>query len=274
MFGPNQIPYYSHREPKFEKLFRETIDLFKLKFNTNGIVLLITGSGTVANECVISSSKNKCTIGTLGGFSDRLHDTAIHYIDSKEDGNFLKCGVRYETGISKLYDCTNLHFVDCVSSFPYYTPQGKIWSTVSSKQLGSLTGLSIVCIDDEYTLNSLFKQEEPTYFSLRRYFEKSKINQTPNTPSISCIENFNNILKNITQEKVINKIDSNYGILKEHFNKLSIPIIGKPPVLTVNREFIKPHLIKKYNLYKSGQNIQFFCWTGNEKDYIKFTQEV
>lgn len=274
MFGPNQIPNFSHREIKFEKLYRETVDLFKLKFNVDGIVLLITGSGTVANECVISSSRNKCTIATLGGFSDRLHDTAVHYVSTKEDGPFTKIGVRYETGISKLYDCSYLDFVDCVSSFPYYTPQGKVWSTVSSKQLGSITGLSILYIQDLDTLHFLFKDEEPTYFSISKYYNKSLINQTPNTPSISCIENLNNILKNISIEKIVNKIDTNYGILNEHFSSLGIPVIGRPPVFTVNKSYIPEHIIKKYNLYKSGNNIQFFCWTGNEKEYTKFIKEL
>jgi len=273
MFGPNQIPYYTHREPKFEKLYRETIDLFKKEFNVEGIVLLITGSGTVANECVISSSKNRCTIATLGGFSDRLHYTALHYGPSKEKGEFLRCGVRYETGISKLYDCTTVDFVDCVSSFPYYTPQGKVWSTVSSKQLGSITGLSILCIQDEETLNTLFKDEEPTYFSIKKYYNKMLGCQTPNTPSITCIENFNNTLKSTTFKRIINKIDSNYAVLKEHFEKLNIPIIGKPPVLTVKKEYITPHLINNYNLYQSGDNVQFFCWTGNEREYVRFTKE-
>ena len=278
MFGPSALPIeYSHRCESFHILYRNTVNLFKQKFNLpeETIVLLVTGSGTVANEIVMYSMKNYPDVVTEGGFSSRLKDNTFHHLVGPiPDEETSTVGVQYETGISKFYDNLDVDFADCVSAFPYHDPVGKVWTTVSFKQLGSVTGLSLIVIKNEATMKELFRETEPTYLSLMKYYDASLKNETPNTPAVSAIEHFYDILKDFDLDKHRKTIDTRYGIIKDLLAVKGIETKGTEPVLTIVTTPEVRERLKKFNLYGNSGDLQIFTWTGTDEQYENFYKEL
>ena len=275
MFGPNCVPSFSHRDRDFGYLYQSTIDLFKKKFGMNNeIVLLISGSGTLANEIVISSAKLPFKLQTEGLFSQRLQDTQAVY--SNVNDSIHGMGVLYETSSSKLNssavsECT---FMDCISAFPYYAlPKIEVCTTVSSKQLGAITGLSMIILRDENSL-SLFKDEEHSYLSLKKYYNKGLTGFTPNTPAMTSIQSLHNVLVEFDLYSYTEKI------LKRRLNVITaltrkgIPHFGSGPVITIPRNVLDEETVLKYNLYTNSGDIQLFLWSGSDAQYKLFLNNL
>lgn len=274
MFGPNVVPGYSHRDKDFGYLFNSTIELFKKKFNLNReIVLLVSGSGTLANEIVLYSSKTPFLLTTKGLFSKRLADTQYHHKQNSVD-SIRTMAVHYETSQSKLNDCSGIDFVDCISSFPYYDPpECEVWTTVTSKQIGAITGLSIVVVKEQSSL-SMFNEEEHSYLSLKKYYNKALTGYTPNTPSMHSISSLHNTLLSFDLKQFREMIDSRYHRVTSKLKDRGIPFTGQAPVITIPYHALTSDMIVKYNLYTNSGDIQLFLWSGLESQYNAFLGDL
>lgn len=275
MFGPNNIPEFHHRSLDFRSLYKNTVETFKKKFDLeqDNIVLFITGSGTLANEIVISSLLQNIDVITTGTFSERLVATSKHH--KKNNKNTIRSGVMYETSVSKLNCTKDLEFVDCVSSFPYYKPpkNAVVWTTVSSKQLISATGLSIIVLKNKSVLD-LFKKSEHTYLSLYNYYEYGEKLQTPNTTAISALQDLNYNLHEIDFYKRTDIINRRYEKLYNLFDSLGIGVIGERPVISIPKNIIPNNIITKYGVYTNGINDQIFTWSGKDEMYDEFIKDM
>ena len=158
MFGPNThtdykgVVDYSHRDNSFSDLYAALQIIFKNKFNLHDYdVLFIPGSGTVGIESIFwSLNKDINVIGCKGSFTNRWKRLKEAYSKTIMLGDVdLYC--QLETSISCLFHKEGC-VVDAVSSFPYYDipKDTKVFATCSNKQLGSLVGLSIVCVHKDY----------------------------------------------------------------------------------------------------------------------------
>lgn len=275
MFGPNCIPHsFSHRDLEFELIYSSTINLFKEKFNLSqsAIVVLITGSGTLANEIVLSSLRFAPLITTEGEFSQRLKDTSAWKQYSYGSSS---AGVCYETAISRKNYCSGLDFVDCVSSFPYYPQEGRIWTTVSSKQLGAQTGLSIIVVENDQVYQDLVLVTPlPSYLSLARYVDKGKLNQTPNTPCISSIMSLLAVLKKFDLTYFRNSLVDRQSRLRQELARLAIRELGEGPVVTIDHGQLNEDFLERWNIYRNSGRPQIFTWSGYEDDFDRFIREL
>lgn len=262
MFNPNIVPNFSHRSTTFETLFRETSDKFKqlAGLSEKDLVLFVSGSGTLANEIVISSLKEGLALRTEGDFSNRLQKTSSEYWGR---GDVLS-GVQYETGISLLNDMTKITFSDSISAFPYYNfpKDAKVITTVGSKQLGSETGLSIITIRDWEENINLFQKEDFSYLSLMKYANKAKINQTPNTPAIHALIDLNTKISAALRVGAIDilryKIDTCRDLLEAFCDSRGYKYKGNGPVFTFESGCLPKHI--ENSLYGNSGNPQMFLW--------------
>lgn len=257
--NPNFVPNYSHRSTTFKNLFhtvtRKLLCLAGLDAERD-CALLVTGSGTLANEIVISSLKGAIDVCTQGDFSSRLVNTASQY--TKEAPKF-SVGVQYETGESHFNE-QQAFFMDCVSAFPYYElpANSRIMTTVSSKQLLSTTGLSIIFIRDYKTISDFVLPAQPTYLSLMRYIDYYDKDQTPNTPAITAISDLN------TQLAIFDKIHARMSIdmyrrkLTTLLGHQNFSILGEGPVLTLN---LPQNPIPSIDFYMNSGRPQAFLWS-------------
>ncbi len=291
MFNPNTTPNYSHRSDKFHRLFRGTVDKFKelADLGKEDLVLLVTGSGTLANEIVISSLKANVMVETDGGFSDRLRSLSrTHTILG--DNPTIHCGVQYETGDSKWYyteckeptctanNCCNCDFVDCVSAFPFWPlPNVPVITTVSSKQLGGTTGLSIIIIrHGEYQYNGVlqsnkWRDPQSSYLNIHNYVNKYHKDETPNTPAISAIESLRRSLETFDLRRFRMEINVKRGMLEAACRSLDISCYGEGPVFTFGSELPEECASK---LYRNSGRPQAFLWDCTIQDVAQFIRDM
>lgn len=268
MFGPNVIPGYSHRDKVFSELLTDTSNKFMRLANLNvdrDIVLYITGSGTLANEIVIKSLKNGIDVRTQGEFSTRLSKCNISTAE-----HTFPTFVQYETAVSE--NCSlgipYNSFTDAISAFPYYNPPpSRVWTSVSSKQFGGMTGLSLIILRDYRQTIHLFKDEELSYLSLRKYFNKQTLkNQTPNTPAMDAIKSFNEKLSSFNIERFRQMIDNRRDLVSRAETN-----IGTGPVVTYKH--MNEEIIDKYKIYTNGGRPQIFLWSGSDEQYENFIKD-
>lgn len=268
MFGPNITPSFDHRSKEFKALYQSCVQLFKKQFqlSNDSIVLFVTGSGTLANEIVLFSSSLTPIVSTTGEFSRRIKQTSeFHHRNPTNSKLFT--GVCYETADSKKFDCYKSDFVDCVSSFPYYAPEGKIWTTVTSKQLGAITGLSVIVVKDRETFDNVFAGEEPSYLSIRRYFDKAQYFQTPNTPNIHGLMDLKKQLESFNLEEHILKINTRRTMIKMLCNLKGIEVYGDGPVMTFAKDAFSESFLNEFEIYQNSGRPQIFLWSGTVKEY-------
>lgn len=274
MFGPNVVPSYSHRDRDFGWLVQSTVELFQERFDlANATILLISGSGTLANEIVLWSARRPFRLVTDGLFSRRLIDTQrVH--QTVDPDNTRTMGVQYETSRGHLNRVTGLDFVDAISAFPYYpAPDSAVWTTVSSKQIGASTGLSVIVLRDRRVLED-FRDEEHSYLSLTKYANKALTHYTPNTPSMDAIASLHNTLLGFDLNRHCDTINQRRHLLETVFAEHDIPTHGEGPVITVPRHSLPEELVKRWNLYTNSGDIQLFLWTGLDSQYTHFIKEI
>lgn len=238
----------SHRENEFSKLLLSIEDkllkLFEIKEVDNYRSVVITGSGTAANECILSSVVGDKNILILsnGEFGERLFEISnIHNpntsilkfawgekLDISRIDTYLKNNdvdiiamVHHETctgmlnSIEKVGDLSRIHnimfIVDSVSSAgaePINIEECNIsfCSSSSSKAIGSYPGLSFV-IGSKREFEKLDKIPTKTnYLNLYKFYKFMKAySQTPNTPAIPLLFAFEQALFNILEEGVSNR---------------------------------------------------------------------
>ncbi len=236
-----------HREEDFDVLLqsieKKLLQLFEIKNTTDYRAVVITGSGTAANESMLSSTvgdKNILTISN-GEFGERLfHISEVHNkntfalkfswgekFDLEKIETFIKKNkidviamVHHETSsgllnpieevgmLSKAYN--SLFIVDCVSSVgaePIDLEKCNIsfCSSSSSKAIASYPGLSFVVGKNQEFEKLKDIQAKTMYLSLYKFYHFINfISQTPNTPAVPLFFALEQALENILQEGVSN----------------------------------------------------------------------
>lgn len=302
MFGPNSRALFGvgpefgfhHREPSYRRLLQQTTDLFRRKFNLaeDTIVFFITGSGTLANEIVISSLHRagawRVRPGAgRGEFGQRLWrmahghgrllvDESQTYLQSPPGFDHYAMAA-YETGESRVVNPewpvggAGLRFADCVSSFPYYPlPEGtNVWTTVSSKQLGALPVLGIIVVEQAAWKWLTDDRDCYSYLSLRRWRERLEMDgESPHTPAIPLLYDLNEQLLRLDLAKLRSMVERRRKWIERVVPKQGL--LGEGPVCTIKSGWLGLKLIKKWGLYRSTHGSQLFLWSGTDEQYQEF----
>jgi 2-aminoethylphosphonate-pyruvate transaminase len=248
-----------HREVDFDYLLQsieqKLLQLFEIKKVADYRAVVITGSGTAANESMLSSvvGKQNILILTNGEFGDRLYNTSrIHnkntFVLDFGWGNTINTAkvqtylnqnkidviamVHHETSsgmLNSLHDIGTLSkangsifIVDGVSSAGAEVidiEQNHIafFSSSSSKAIGSYSGLSFV-IGKKAEFERLKSYPvKSTYLNLYKFYHFiSTVSQTPNTPATHLFFALEQALINILDEGIANR----YASIKHKANLL------------------------------------------------------
>jgi len=234
-----------HREFEFEELLRSIegrlLQLFEIRNQSHYQAVVITGSGTAANEAMLSSVVGDQNILILsnGEFGERLHAISqIHNentfilqfpwgesIDLEIVDTYLQSHridfialAHHETSSGMMNPLAaigalarangSVLLVDCVSSagaeaIDMERDNIAFCSSSSSKAIGSYPGLSfVVGKTDEYEkLRTL--PAKSAYLNLYKFFEfATGRSQTPNTPAVPLFFALDQALANILTEGV------------------------------------------------------------------------
>jgi len=237
---------------------KKLLQILRIKNTTNYRAVFITGSGTAANESMLSSAvgdKNILIISN-GEFGERLlHLSEIHNKNTfglkfnwgekfnlekietsiKKNQIDVIAMVHHETSsgmlnpledvgvLSKSYNAVFL--VDCISSMgaePINLEKCNIsfCSSSSSKAIASYPGLSFVVAKKKEFEKLEYIQAKTQYLNLYKFYHfMNFISQTPNTPAVPLFFALEQALENILQEGV-----SNYH--RKHLNRANLLRIG------------------------------------------------
>ncbi len=290
MFGPNVSSIieskvnFHHREEKFFEIYNDVKLLFNKKFNLNNKyeIIVITGSGSLSIEAIISSFKYDFSLqGKNGRFKDRWSKLLTNYKKNNPNSNY-QFHVQYETSNSEYNDLSNKtsFFVDSVSSFPYYNipKNAKIVVTVSSKLLGCSPVLGIVLIDKNILKNHFIDKSIQTYLNINKHIYFSNYDQTPYTPAIPLYDELRQKLESFEIEELRNKVDYVSSILVDCFEEENIIGSLQGPVITLKREFNFPNeIVNKYQPYGSKSikksNYQIFTYSEEVSLYEDFVKD-
>lgn len=248
-----------HRETDFDILLKsieqKILSLFQIEQRNQYNAVVITGSGTAANEAMLSSvvGQGHILILSNGEFGDRLHNiskihnTNTHLIEvpwgQKFDLQHIEAYLRlhnidviamvhHETcsgmlnPLAQIGSLAKSHgamfIVDGVSSVGAEVVNMEEWniafcSSSSSKAIGSYPGLSLVVgrTEDFETLKQ--HQAKTAYLNLATFYEFLKTrSQTPNTPAVPLFFALEQALANILQEGAANR----FAAIRQRANKL------------------------------------------------------
>ena len=237
-----------HRESEFDYLLQSVenkiLKLFEIKNIADYRAIVITGSGTAANESILSSAVGNRNILILsnGEFGERLFNISkLHNkntfllefawgkrLDLEEIEAYLKehridivAMVHHETSSGMLNPLEkvgallkandSMFIVDCVSSVGAEAIDMEkchiaYCSSSSSKAIGSYPGLSFVVgrIEEFKKLKNL--PVKSAYLNLYKFYHFTEtFSQTPNTPAIPLFYALEQALINILNEGVSNR---------------------------------------------------------------------
>jgi 2-aminoethylphosphonate-pyruvate transaminase len=232
--------HIGHREEEFSDLMgrlnQRVLDVFEIKNQSKYHPLIITGSGTAANETVLSSigKDKKVLVISNGEFGERLYNISkLHnrntrhitfnwaeVIDIATVENHLQkhktdliVMAHHETSTGMLNPVAVVgklakkygtqFFVDTVSSASAEKVDIEKWnitycSTSSGKAIGALPGIGII-IAEKKALDALKDvPQKIMYLNLYKLYHYSKAcNQTPNTPAVHLFSALDQALGNI-----------------------------------------------------------------------------
>lgn len=237
-----------HRETDFDCLLQsienKLLKLFEIKTIADYRAVVITGSGTAANESILSSVVGNKNILILsnGEFGERLFNISkIHNkntfllefawaesLDLEKIEAYLQkhqidivAMVHHETSsgmlnplekIGALVKANSAMFiVDCVSSAGAEVIDMEkcniaFCSSSSSKAIGSYSGLSFVVGKTEEFEKLKNLPIKTTYLNLYKFYEFIKtLSQTPNTPAVHLFFALEQALINILNEGISNR---------------------------------------------------------------------
>ena len=237
-----------HREIDFDELLasieQKLLSLFQIEERKRYRAVVITGSGTAANEAMLSSVVGKGGILILsnGEFGERLHKTSLvhnsrtHLIevpwgepfDLQKIESYLErhkidviAIVHHETSSGMLNDLAGIgalakthkaiFIVDGVSSVgaEMVDLEGyniAFCSSSSSKAIGSYPGLSFVIGRKKQFKKLKAHKPNTTYLNLATFYNFLKTrSQTPNTPAVPLFFALDQALDNILEEGVSNR---------------------------------------------------------------------
>jgi len=237
-----------HREVEFETLLKsiesKLLKLFQLKDDSGYRAVVITGSGTAANEAILSSvvGDQHILILSNGEFGERLHAISkihnrnTHLLEFPWGGDiglarveaYLKdqhidivAMVHHETSSGMLNSIENIgavskangamFIVDCVSSAGAEVINLKkcdiaFCSSSSSKAIGSHAGLSFVIGKTREFEKLKDLPAKTSYLNLATFYHFLKTRwQTPNTPAVPLFYALEQSLINILSEGVVQR---------------------------------------------------------------------
>ncbi len=234
--------HIGHREEEFSELMvrlnKSILDVFEIQHQSKYHPVVITGSGTAANETVLSSiGKNKHILVLINGeFGERLynisklHNRNTHKIifncaeaiDTTKVDIYLQkhktdvvVMVHHETSTGMLNPVASIGkltkkyglqlFVDTVSSATAEKVDIEKWNitfctTSSGKAIGALPGVGII-IGEKKAFESLKDSPRKTmYLNLYSHYHYSKtLQQTQNTPALHLFSALDQALRNILE---------------------------------------------------------------------------
>jgi 2-aminoethylphosphonate-pyruvate transaminase len=248
-----------HREPDFDCLLQrienKLLKLFEIKNIADYRAVVITGSGTAANESILSSVVGNKNILILsnGEFGERLYNISRIYnkntfllefdwgeaLNLEKIEAFLKkheidivAMVHHETSsgilnplekIGSLSKTNGAMFVvDCVSSagaevIDIEKCHIAFCSSSSSKAIGSYSGLSFVIGKTEEFEKLKDLPVKTTYLNLYKFYDFIKtLSQTPNTPAVHLFFALEQALDNILKVGIFTR----YADIKRKANLL------------------------------------------------------
>lgn len=237
-----------HREPDFDGLLasieHKLLSLFQVSNRDRYRAVVITGSGTAANEAILSSVVGEGSILILsnGEFGERMHKTSVIH---NKDTHLL------EQPWGKQFDLTQIaaylvaHKIDVVAMVHHETCSGMLnplaeigalakahgaifvvdgvssvgaevvdmegcniafCSSSSSKAIGSYPGLSFVIGRKKQFKKLKGHAAKTTYLNLATFYVFLKgHSQTPNTPAVPLFFALEQALANILSEGVANR---------------------------------------------------------------------
>ncbi len=237
-----------HRETDFECLLQsienKLLKLFEIKNIADYRAVVITGSGTAANESILSSVAGEKNILILsnGEFGERLFSISkVHNkntfllefawgerFDLERIEAYLKkheidivAMVHHETSSGMLNPLEKvgallkaygvMYIVDCVSSAGAEVIDMEkchiaFCSSSSSKAIGSYSGLSFVVGKTEEFEKLKNLPVKTTYLNLYKFYHFiNTVSQTPNTPAVHLFYALEQALINILNEGVSNR---------------------------------------------------------------------
>jgi len=232
-----------HRETEFECLLQsienKLLKLFEIKNIADYRAVVITGSGTAANESILSSvaGEKNILIISNGEFGERLfriskvHNKNTFLLEFSWGERFdlkiieaylikheidIVAMVHHETSsgmlnplekvgaLSKAYGV--MYIVDCVSSAGAEVIDMEkchiaFCSSSSSKAIGSYSGLSFVVGKIEEFEKLKYLPVKTTYLNLYKFYHFiNTVSQTPNTPAVHLFYALEQALINILNE--------------------------------------------------------------------------
>jgi len=248
-----------HREVDFDCLLQsvenDLLKLFEIKNISNYRAVVITGSGTAANESMLSSvvGEKNILIISNGEFGERLSNISkIHNkntfflgfpwgekLDFEKIERYLKNNeidivamVHHETSSGMLNSIEKvgglakasgaIFIVDCVSSagaevIDLEKCHISFLTGSSSKAIASYPGLSFVVGKKEEFEKLKDLPVKTTYLNLYKFYQFiNTLSQTPNTPAVPLFYALEQALINILEEGPLNR----YASLKSRANLL------------------------------------------------------
>ncbi|MBF0382545.1 MAG: alanine--glyoxylate aminotransferase family protein [Magnetococcales bacterium] len=237
-----------HREIDFDKLLQsienKLLKLFEIRDEAKYRAVVITGSGTAANEAILSSVVGNKNILILsnGEFGERLHAISIIHntntsllafqwgesLDTNVIDLYLQqhdidviAMVHHETSSGMLNPLDqigalskrngSLFVVDCVSSAGAETIDMEkdniaFCSSSSAKAIGSYPGLSFVIGETTEFEKLKMLPVKTAYLNLYKFYKfLNTYSQTPNTPAVPLFFALEEALINILKEGVANR---------------------------------------------------------------------
>ena len=283
MFGPayfttiQETLDFCHREPKFFDLMTTSAKLFQDRFNLHDFdILFLSGSGTLAMESLIFSSKNKVQVlGPMGKFSERWTALSTRYNHEKESNDTIRLSCAFETSRSEKC-CEETEIIDAVSSFPYYEiPASAIaFGTVSSKQLGAAPVLGIVGIRKN-AWNLFINDPLPSCLNLSLYRSYALEAQTPFTPAYTLLADLKRKLESFDVERLRKKVETVSNMLVTHFGEEHIIGDKIAPAISISAKRIPEEIARKWNLYGCWKNsavLQIFTYSEEISAYQRLIE--
>ena len=234
-----------HREIEFEQVLerveQQLLDLFEIRVQASYRAIVITGSGTAANEAMLSSVVGDQNILVLsnGEFGERLHAiSAIHnektsvlsfpwgapldvavirdYLENHQVDVIALAHHETSSGmlnpLEAIGELAHAHgstlLVDCVSSagaesIDMERDHIAFCSSSSSKAIGSYSGLSFVVGRRTEFEKLRGRQAKTKYLDLYTFYEfADQRSQTPNTPAVALFYALDQALANVLRETV------------------------------------------------------------------------
>jgi len=242
--GPVHVPdrilsYQSeiihHRSKEFSELYNRVMQKLE-KFSGAKKAVVFTGSGTLANESMLSSLDfGKVLVVSNGVFGKRVGEISELY-NNTEVINFVEgTGINYsrikekidletfdtlalvenETSTACINDVESIRknfsgklLVDSVSAWPVgkvSSESADIFTTASQKAIGIMPGLSIVFLNKKTALEVVEKGVKKNYYpNLKHNLEKALHNQNPSTPAVTLFQNLELSLLMIEEKGIDN----------------------------------------------------------------------